>query len=81
MPAAERRGSLGAAAGHSFGGASAIRASIQYPAKVRRLVVMSSPFARSGWCPEAQCGMSQVGAAMAENMMQTPTGKFSRQWP
>jgi hypothetical protein len=25
--------------------------------------------------------MSQVGAAMAENLMQTPTGKFSRQWP
>ena len=25
--------------------------------------------------------MSQVGAAMAENMMQTPTGKFSKQWP
>ena len=25
--------------------------------------------------------MSQVGAAMAENMMQTPTGKFSQQWP
>ena len=25
--------------------------------------------------------MSQVGKAMAENMMQTPTGKFSKQWP
>ena len=25
--------------------------------------------------------MSQVGAAMAESMMQTPTGKFSQQWP
>jgi pimeloyl-ACP methyl ester carboxylesterase len=25
--------------------------------------------------------MSQVGAAMAENMMQTPTGKFSKKWP
>jgi pimeloyl-ACP methyl ester carboxylesterase len=25
--------------------------------------------------------MSQVGAAMADNMMQTPTGRFSRQWP
>lgn len=68
-------------AGHSFGGASAIRAAVQHPEKVRRLVVISSPYARSGWYPEAQRGMSQVGAAMAENMMQTPTGKFSRQWP
>jgi len=24
--------------------------------------------------------MSQVGAGLAENMMQTPTGKFSKQW-
>lgn len=37
--------------------------------------------AKSGWYPEAQRGMSQVGAAMAENMMQTPTGKLSTQWP
>ena len=67
--------------GHSFGGASALRAAIQHPDKVRRLVVISSPYARSGWYPEAQEGMSQVGAAMAETMMQTPTGKFSQHWP
>jgi pimeloyl-ACP methyl ester carboxylesterase len=67
--------------GHSFGGACAIRAAIQHPDKVRRLVVISSPYARSGWYPEAQKGMSQVGAWMAENMMQTPTGKLSKQWP
>ncbi len=67
--------------GHSFGGASAIRAAIRQPEKVRRLVVISSPYARSGWYAEAQRGMSHVSAAMAENMMQTPTGKFSKQWP
>jgi pimeloyl-ACP methyl ester carboxylesterase len=67
--------------GHSFGGASAIRAAIQHPDKVRRLVVISSPSARAGWYPEARNGMSQVDASMAENMMQTPTGKFSKQWP
>src|ERR1700731_1953941 len=31
--------------GHSFGGAIAIRAAIQHPDKVRRLVVISSPHA------------------------------------
>ena len=67
--------------GHSFGGACALRTAIQHPDKVRRLVVISSPFAMSGWYPEVQRGMSQVGSAMAENMMQTPTGQFSRQWP
>jgi pimeloyl-ACP methyl ester carboxylesterase len=68
-------------AGHSFGGATAIRAAIQRPNRVRRLVVISSAAARSGWYPEAQRGMSQVSAAMATNMMQTPTGKLSKQWP
>ena len=66
--------------GHSFGGAIAIRAAIQHPDKVRRLVVISSPHARSAWYPETQEGMSQVGAGLAENMAQTPTGKFSKQW-
>lgn len=67
--------------GHSFGGASAIRTSIQHPERVRRLVVISSPHARSGWFPEAQRGMSGVGAAMAENIIEMPTGKLSKQWP
>jgi pimeloyl-ACP methyl ester carboxylesterase len=68
-------------AGHSFGGASALRAAIQHPNRVRRLVVISSPHARSAWYPEAREGMSGVGAAMAVNLMQTPTGKLSSQWP
>jgi pimeloyl-ACP methyl ester carboxylesterase len=67
--------------GHSFGGAVAIRVAIEHPDKVRRLVVISSPYAKAGWYPETQEGMSQIGASMAENMMQTPTGKLSQQWP
>ena len=67
-------------AGHSFGAATAIRAAIQNPGKVRRLVVISSPYASSGWFAEARRGMSQVGAWMAENLMQTPTGQLCRQW-
>jgi pimeloyl-ACP methyl ester carboxylesterase len=67
--------------GHSFGGACAIRAAIQHPDRVRRLVVISSPHARSRWYPEAQEGMSQVGASMAGHMMQTPAGELSTQWP
>ena len=67
--------------GHSFGAACAIRAAIQHPDVVRRLVVISSPHARSCWYPEVREGMSQVGSHMAGHMMQTPTGQLSRQWP
>jgi pimeloyl-ACP methyl ester carboxylesterase len=67
--------------GLSLGGAVGLRTAIQHPEKVRRLVVISSPYAKSGWYPEAQRGMGQVGAAMAEHMIRTPTGKFSTQWP
>ena len=66
--------------GHSFGGAT-IRAAIQHRDKVRRLVVNSSPYARSGWYPETQEGMGRISASMAENMVQTPTGQLSQQWP
>jgi pimeloyl-ACP methyl ester carboxylesterase len=68
-------------AGHSFGAACAMRMAIQHPKQVRRLVVISSAAVKSGWYPEARQGMSQVGAAMAANMMQTPTGKLSTDWP
>jgi pimeloyl-ACP methyl ester carboxylesterase len=67
--------------GLSLGAAVGLRTAIQHPEKVRRLVVISSPYAKSGWYPEAQKGMGQVSGAMAQNMMQTPTGKFSREWP
>ena len=67
--------------GHSFGGASAIRAAIQHPDKVRRLVVISSPHARAAWYPETQKGMASVSAAMATQVAETPTAKLSQQWP
>jgi pimeloyl-ACP methyl ester carboxylesterase len=68
-------------AGLSLGGAVALRAAIQQPAKVRKLVVISSPYAKRGWYLEARKGMGSVGAGMAEQLMQMPSGKFSVQWP
>ena len=67
--------------GLSLGAAVGLRTAIQHPEKVRRLVVISSPYAKRGWYPEAQEGMGNVSAAMADNMMHTPTGKFSAHWP
>jgi pimeloyl-ACP methyl ester carboxylesterase len=67
--------------GYSLGGDVALLTAIRHPDKVRRLVGISVAYSKSGWYPEVQVGMSQVGSAMAENMMQTPTGKFSKEWP
>jgi pimeloyl-ACP methyl ester carboxylesterase len=67
--------------GLSLGAAVGLRTAIQHPEKVRRLVVISSPYAKRGWYPEAQKGMGEVSAAIAETMLQTPTGKFSQSWP
>jgi pimeloyl-ACP methyl ester carboxylesterase len=67
--------------GYSLGAAVGLRSAIQHPEKVRRLVVISTPYAKSGWFPEAQKGMGEVSGAMAENLMKTPTGGFSKEWP
>lgn len=67
--------------GFSLGAAVGLRTAIQHPEKVRRLVVISNPCATSGWYPEAHKGMGQVSAALAEHLMQTPAGQFSKQWP
>jgi pimeloyl-ACP methyl ester carboxylesterase len=67
--------------GLSFGAAAGLRAAIQHPDRVRRLVVIATPYAKRGWYPKAQEGMGSVSARMADMMKDTPTGRFSRQWP
>jgi pimeloyl-ACP methyl ester carboxylesterase len=67
--------------GLSLGAAVGLRTAIQHPEKVHRLVVISSPYARHGWYPEAQEGMAAISAAMADDMMQTPTGTYTEHWP
>ncbi|MDB5562082.1 MAG: alpha/beta hydrolase fold protein [Hyphomicrobiales bacterium] len=58
--------------GYSLGGGAALRAAIQHPALVRKLVLVSTPFKRSGWFPEVLAGMESVGPQMAEAMRPTP---------
>lgn len=58
--------------GYSLGGGAALRTAIQHPELVRRLVVVSTPFKRTGWYLEVLAGMEQLGAAAAEPMQGSP---------
>ena len=58
--------------GYSFGGGAGFRLAVQHPSLVRRLVVASAPFAQDGFHPEMLPQQAAVGAAMAEQMKQTP---------
>lgn len=58
--------------GYSLGGGVALRTAVRHPALVKKLVLVSAAFKRDGWYPEIVTGMSQVGAAAAEPMKQTP---------
>jgi pimeloyl-ACP methyl ester carboxylesterase len=61
--------------GYSFGGSVAFQFAVQSPAMVRRLVLISAPYAQDGFYPEMLPQQAQVGAAMAPMMKDTPMYK------
>jgi pimeloyl-ACP methyl ester carboxylesterase len=58
--------------GNSLGATASLRAAIQHPDSMRRLIVVSIPFRRDGWFPEVLAGMDQIGSAGFEMMKQSP---------
>jgi pimeloyl-ACP methyl ester carboxylesterase len=58
--------------GYSLGGGVALRTAVQHPDVVRKLVLVSTPFRKSGWYPELQAGQAQMGPEVAEAMRPTP---------
>jgi pimeloyl-ACP methyl ester carboxylesterase len=62
-------------AGYSFGGGAGLRLAIQHPEVVRRLVVISAPYAQNGFFPEMLPQQAAVSAALAEQMKETPMYK------
>src|SRR3954453_19339712 len=58
--------------GYSFGGGAGLRLAIQHPAQVRRLVIVSTPFAQDGFYAEMLPQQAMLGAGMADAMKETP---------
>jgi pimeloyl-ACP methyl ester carboxylesterase len=55
--------------GFSLGGAVALQTAMRHPERVNKLVVISTPFKRTGWHPEMQTGMTSIAP---EFFMSTP---------
>lgn len=58
--------------GFSLGGGVGLRTAIQHPQVVERLVLVSTPFKRTGWHPEMTAGMDAMGPQASEPLMQSP---------
>jgi len=58
--------------GYSVGGSVALRVAIQHPDRVRKLVLLSIPYASNGWYPEVQEGFKHLGPALTEMMRPSP---------
>ncbi len=63
------------ATGYSMGGAVAFRLAVQHPEMVRRLVLVSAGYAQDGFHPELLPMQAAVGAAMADQMKESPMYK------
>jgi pimeloyl-ACP methyl ester carboxylesterase len=61
--------------GYSMGGGVAFQLAVQHPGMVRRLVLVSTPFAQDGFYPEMLPQQAALSAAMAEQMKETPMYK------
>jgi len=61
--------------GHSLGGSVAFQLAVQYPTLVRRLILVSTPYAQNGWFPEMLAQQAAVSGAMADALKDTPMYK------
>ena len=61
--------------GYSMGGGVALQFAFQHPEMVRRLVLVSTPYAQDGFYPEMLPQQAALSAAMAEQMKDTPIYK------
>jgi pimeloyl-ACP methyl ester carboxylesterase len=58
--------------GYSLGAVASLRAAIQHPDRIRKLVLVSTVFASDGFFPAVREAMAQVGSGGFEMMRQSP---------
>jgi pimeloyl-ACP methyl ester carboxylesterase len=61
--------------GYSLGGGTVVHVAVRHPEKVRKVVVLSSPFRPDGWLPEVLAGIDAITGEMLEA---TPLGDAYR---
>ena len=61
--------------GYSFGAGAAMQLAFQHPALVRRLVIVSAPYAQNGFFAEMLPQQAAVSGAMADQMKEMPMYK------
>jgi len=62
--------------GYSLGGGVSLQIVIRHPARVRKLVVVSSPFRHNAFYPEILAAFDRMGAAHGAMMKQSPLAKL-----
>ncbi len=62
--------------GVSLGGGVALQFIIRHPERVRKLVLVSTPFKRDGWFPEVLAAFDQMGPETGEPMKQSPLAQL-----
>lgn len=58
--------------GYSFGGGAAMQLAFQHPTLVRRLIVVSAPYAQNGFYAEMLPQQAALSGKMADGMKETP---------
>jgi pimeloyl-ACP methyl ester carboxylesterase len=62
--------------GYSLGGGVALQTTIRHPDMVHKLVLVSTPFKRKGFYPDALKGMDQMGPEAAKFMKESPLSEL-----
>ncbi|MGZ4616924.1 MAG: alpha/beta fold hydrolase [Actinomycetes bacterium] len=58
--------------GYSLGGGAVLRAAVQHPDRVRRLVLVSAPYRREAWYPEVRAGFDGMDRQLFDMLRQSP---------